>query len=191
MDSKIIAFAIEAHASVNQTYDGKPYSVHLAMVFSQAMKFIYCIPKNRRKDVLNAVWLHDTIEDCRLTYNDILKISNKEVAELVYALTNEKGKNRAERANQKYYKGIRDVEHATFIKLCDRLANVIYSKDTEFRMFDVYKNENEDFLKHLFETPDKSLQYKELVQALKDVFVIKGTELMFAQVDTNIPFIDD
>jgi (p)ppGpp synthase/HD superfamily hydrolase len=137
------------------------------------------------------VWLHDTIEDCRLTYNDILKISNKEVAELVYALTNEKGKNRAERANQKYYKGIRDVEHATFIKLCDRLANVIYSKDTEFRMFDVYKNENEDFLKHLFETPDKSLQYKELVQALKDVFVIKGTELMFAQVDTNIPFIDD
>jgi hypothetical protein len=30
-----------------------------------------------------------------------------------------------------------------------------------------------------------------LVQALKDVFVIKGTELMFAQVDTNIPFIDD
>jgi hypothetical protein len=58
-------------------------------------------------------------------------------------------------------------------------------------MFDVYKNENEDFLKHLFETPDKSLQYKELVQALKDVFVIKGTELMFAQVDTNIPFIDD
>jgi (p)ppGpp synthase/HD superfamily hydrolase len=191
MDSKIIAFAIEAHASVNQTYDGKPYSVHLAMVFSQAMKFIDCIPKNRRKDVLNAVWLHDTIEDCRLTYNDIVKISNKEVAELVYALTNEKGKNRAERANQKYYKGIRDVEHATFIKLCDRLANVIYSKDTEFRMFDVYKNENEDFLKHLFETPDKSLQYKELVQALKDVFVIKGTELMFAQVDTNIPFIDD
>jgi hypothetical protein len=51
MDSKIIAFAIEAHASVNQTYDGKPYSVHLAMVFSQAMKFIDCIPKNRRKDV--------------------------------------------------------------------------------------------------------------------------------------------
>ena len=186
MDSKIIAFAIEAHASVNQTYDGKPYSVHLAMVFSQAMKFIDCIPKKRRNDVLNAVWLHDTIEDCRLTYNDILKISNKEVAELVYALTNEKGKNRAERANQKYYNGIRDVEYATFIKLCDRLANVIYSRETNSRMFDVYKKENQDFLKHLFERPDQQLRYRELVQGLKDALEITSTT-----VNTYTPDWDD
>lgn len=172
MDSKIIAFAIESHASVNQTYDGKPYSVHLAMVFSQAMRFIDCVPKHRREDVLNAVWLHDTIEDCRLTYNDILKISNEEVANLVYALTNEKGKNRAERANNKYYKGIRDLEYATFIKICDRLANVIYSRDTKSRMFDVYKNENEKFLKCLFTTPDQELRYRELVKELRDSFVL-------------------
>lgn len=191
MDSKIIAFAIESHASVNQTYDGKPYSVHLAMVFSQAMRFIEHIPKKDRDDVLNAVWLHDTIEDCRLTYNDIVKISNVEVAEMVYALSNEKGRNRKERANGKYYKGIRETEFATFIKLCDRLANVIYSKETNSRMFDVYKNENQDFLKHLFETPDQQLRYRELVQALKDIFVINQTPPMFPQVDTNIPFIDD
>ena len=172
MDSKIIAFAIESHASVNQTYDGKPYSVHLAMVFSQAMRFIDCVPKHRREDVLNAVWLHDTIEDCRLTYNDILKISNEEVANLVYALTNEKGKNRAERANNKYYKGIRDLEYATFIKICDRLANVIYSRDTKSRMFDVYKNENEKFLKCLFSTPDQELRYRELVKELRDSFIL-------------------
>jgi (p)ppGpp synthase/HD superfamily hydrolase len=172
MDSKIIAFAIESHASVNQTYDGKPYSVHLAMVFSQAMRFIDCVTEHRRKDVLNAVWLHDTIEDCRLTYNDVLKISSKEVAELVYALTNEKGKNRAERANQKYYKGIRDLEYATFIKICDRLANVIYSRDTKSRMFDVYKNENEKFLKCLFNTPDQELRYRELVKELRDSFIL-------------------
>jgi hypothetical protein len=30
MDSKIIAFAIEAHQNVNHLYDNKPYSVHLA-----------------------------------------------------------------------------------------------------------------------------------------------------------------
>jgi (p)ppGpp synthase/HD superfamily hydrolase len=172
MDSKIIAFAIESHASVNQTYDGKPYSIHLAMVFSQAMRFINCVPKHRREDVLNAVWLHDTIEDCRLTYNDILKISNEEVADLVYALTNEKGKNRAERANNKYYKGIRDLEYATFIKICDRLANVIYSRDTKSRMFDVYKNENEKFLKCLFTSPDQELRYRELVKELRDSFIL-------------------
>ena len=189
MDSKIIAFAIESHASVNQTYDGKPYSVHLAMVFSQAMRFINNIPQHKRKDVLNAVWLHDTIEDCRLTYNDILKISNKEVADLVYALTNEKGKNRAERANAKYYEGIRDVEYATFIKICDRLANVIYSIDTESRMFNVYKEENEKFLKCLFPTPDKELRYRELVKELRCIFI--PAKSFFPEVDTNIPFIDD
>ena len=93
MNSKIIAFAIEAHAKVNQEYDGLPYSVHLCMVNSVAIRFLEAIPPHRVDDVINAVWLHDTIEDCRLTYNDILKISNKEVADLVYAVTNEKGKN--------------------------------------------------------------------------------------------------
>jgi (p)ppGpp synthase/HD superfamily hydrolase len=171
MDSKIMDFAIEAHASVNHKYDGKPYSVHLAMVHSQAMRFIEYIPQHKRQDVLNAVWLHDTIEDCRLTYNDILRISNKDVAELVYALSNEKGRNRAERANKKYYEGIRKTENAVFIKLCDRLANVIYSKDAESRMFNVYKEENEKFLKNLFLTSDKSFYYyKKLVQALTDSF---------------------
>ena len=171
MNPKIMAFAIQAHASVNQEYDGKPYSVHLIMVYHQAMKFIDHIPQRLRDDVLNAVWLHDTIEDCRLTYNDIVKISNVEVAELVYALSNEKGRNRKERANGKYYKGIRETEFATFIKLCDRLANVTYSRETNSRMFEVYKNENQDFLKHLFETPDQQLRYRELVQALKDAFI--------------------
>lgn len=181
MNSKIIAFAIQAHAKVNQEYDGFPYSVHLCMVFNQAMQFISHIPKHRRDDVLNAVWLHDTIEDCRLTYNDILKISNREVAELVYALSNEKGRNRTERANEKYYKGIRETEFATFIKLCDRLANIIYSRETGSRMFDVYKQENEGFLKHLFERPDQQLRYKELVQALKDSVTVEP-----AQVDKNV-----
>jgi (p)ppGpp synthase/HD superfamily hydrolase len=170
MDSKIIAFAIEAHAKVNQDYDGLPYSVHLCMVNDIAIRFLEAIPPHRRDDVLKAVWLHDTIEDCRLTYNDILKVSNKEVADLVYAVTNEKGKNRQERANDKYYKGIRETEFATFIKLCDRLANVIYSRETNSRMFDVYKNENQYFLNHLFETPDQQLRYRELVNALKDAF---------------------
>jgi (p)ppGpp synthase/HD superfamily hydrolase len=192
MDSKIIAFAIQAHASVNQEYDGLPYSVHLSMVFSQAMKFIEFIPKKDRNNVLNAVWLHDTIEDCRLTYNDIVKISNVEVAEMVYALSNEKGRNRKERANGKYYKGIRETEFATFIKLCDRLANVIYSRDTKSRMFDVYKDENEKFLKSLFPTPDQELRYRELVKELRDSFIlVRAIPPMFAQVDTNIPFIDD
>jgi (p)ppGpp synthase/HD superfamily hydrolase len=139
MNSKIIAFAIEAHQNTNHLYDGKPYSVHLALVVSYAQKYLTKIPLTYQEDVLSACWLHDTIEDTRNTYNDIKTISNAKIANLVYAVTNEKGKNRKERANEKYYDGIKSEEFAQFIKLCDRLANVKYSIDTNSKMKDVYK----------------------------------------------------
>jgi (p)ppGpp synthase/HD superfamily hydrolase len=67
------------------------------------------------------------------------------VAEITYALTNEKGKNRKERANAKYYKGIRETPYATFIKLCDRLANVSYSKSVNSKMIEAYQKEQGGF----------------------------------------------
>ena len=173
MNPKIIAYAIEAHAKVNQTYDGKPYSVHLMMAIVEGMKFIHILPEERREDVLHALLLHDTIEDCRLTRNDILKISNEKVSDLVYAVTNEKGRNRRERANPKYYRGIRNEQDATLVKMCDRLANVAYSRNNlpDSRMFDLYKRENESFLKHLFPNKEQEIEYQEMIKALKDSFV--------------------
>lgn len=168
MNPKIIAFAIEAHEKVNHTYDDKPYSVHLVMVAIQAMRFIHIIPEERRQDVIDALWLHDTLEDCRLTYNDILKISNEKVANLVYAVTNEKGKNRKERANSKYYKGIRDEQDAVFIKMSDRLANAVYSKATKSRMLLVYREENDYFLNQLFKNNEQKLEYQEMIDELNN-----------------------
>lgn len=150
MNPKIISYAIDAHAKVNHLYHGFPYSVHLSMVSMFAQKHLNKLPTAIQSDVLDACWLHDAIEDCRLTYNDILQVSNKQVANIVYALTNEKGRNRNERANDQYYTGIRDVAFASFVKLCDRLANVLYSRDTRSSMFLTYKKENDKFLDGLF-----------------------------------------
>lgn len=169
MDTEIIGFAIEAHNNVNHQYDGKPYSVHLAIAAYYAQKYRYLIPELDWKNVINAVWLHDTIEDCRLTYNDIKNASNETVAEIVYALTNEKGRTRAERANGTYYSGIAAVPFATFVKMCDRLANVKYSKDAMSSMFDVYKREQPVFISKLFnsKTSDRDKQmYKPMVAEL-------------------------
>jgi (p)ppGpp synthase/HD superfamily hydrolase len=116
------------------------------MVVNTARKFLHLIPEEEQGNILAGCWLHDVIEDCRETYNDVKKETNETVAELVYALTNEKGKNRKERANDKYYEGIRNTPYATFIKLCDRIANVEYSYATESRMFEMYCKENENFL---------------------------------------------
>ena len=165
MNSKIIAFAIEAHQNTNHLYDGKPYSVHLAMVAHYAAKYIDCIPSQCWETVLNACWLHDTIEDCRLTYNDIKNVAGEEVAEIVYAVTNEKGKNRKERANDNYYAGIKNTAWAKYVKLCDRLANVKYSVDTNSRMLAVYRKENDDFLTGIISGSDVN-NYKELLEEL-------------------------
>ena len=68
--------AHEIHESVNHTYDGKPYSYHLQMVVNWAAEFIELIPEEDRADVYAACWLHDVIEYCRMTYNDVVSISN-------------------------------------------------------------------------------------------------------------------
>jgi (p)ppGpp synthase/HD superfamily hydrolase len=167
MNSKIISFAIQAHSNTNHLYDGKPYSVHLSMVAMNALKYIDCIPKAYQEDVMSACWLHDTIEDCRMTYNDIREVAGERVANIVYAVTNEKGKSRKERANHVYYEGIRKNMWATYVKLCDRLANVQYSYDTMSKMYDVYKKENDDFLEALFPKEMNSHQYIEIVRDIK------------------------
>jgi (p)ppGpp synthase/HD superfamily hydrolase len=69
----------------------------------------------------------------------------QEAADIIYAVTNEKGKNRKERGGVKYYEGIRQTPGAVFVKLCDRIANVQYSKMTKSRMFEMYKKEHQDF----------------------------------------------
>ena len=144
------------HNEVNQKYDDKPYSVHLSSVAHYAKVYGYNVCENDN-DILPLIfgaYFHDSIEDARLTYNDVTVIARKYMTnqqayvatEIVYALTNEKGRNRTERANEKYYSGIRETPFAPFVKMCDRFANMSYSSINKSRMIDVYKKEFEHFL---------------------------------------------
>lgn len=148
--------AYSLHKSVNQMYDGVlPYGFHLERVAQVVMTIGYEVIEDE-VDILPVIfgaYFHDSIEDARQTYNDIMKIANKLLgnsqafiaAEIVYALTNEKGRTREERAGAKYYEGIRTTPYAPFVKLCDRLANMQYSFETGSRMFDIYCKEWEHF----------------------------------------------
>ena len=123
------------HDSVNQRYDeNHPYSVHLDMVADLVLKYghLVCQQEADVLPLLFGAFYHDSIEDARMTYNDVKKgaslFMNDEqayqAAEMVYALTNEKGRTRAERSNDRYYAGIRETPYAPFLKLADRLANI-------------------------------------------------------------------
>lgn len=150
MIEKVRKYAIEKHASVNHKYGDEDYSFHLSYVANIASFFGGLIDEDQKENVLCACWVHDIIEDARETYNDVMKNTNKTVADLAYALTNEKGKNRAERASDKYYKEMHEVPNAVFIKLCDRIANISYSKIKGSSMFDKYKKENANFVEKLY-----------------------------------------
>ena len=153
--------AHKLHSSVNQTYgEGLPYGYHLDMVACAVGDYGYlvCACANDVVPLLFGAFYHDSIEDARLTYNDVMQVARGFMnddqalmaAEIVYALTNDKGRNRAERAGERYYAGIRQTPYAPFVKLCDRLANITYSCSAENsvnqRMKDIYKGEMHHFL---------------------------------------------
>lgn len=154
--SEKIDWIFKQHAESNHMYDKYlPYEFHLRMVSTIALKNMHMIPDRNdgetsfQDDIFLAALGHDLIEDTRVSYNDVKKVLGHNVAEIIYALTNEKGRNRKERANDKYYEGIRDTEGAVFVKLCDRIANVQYSLMMGSTMFQMYKSENLNFGKQL------------------------------------------
>ena len=177
--------AWDLHNSVGQTYgDRLPYGHHLDMVVSELQRYAHLVVTNE-EDVLPLFfsgYYHDSIEDARLTYNDLLRTArqwmNDEQArmatEIVYALTNDKGRTREERAGEHYYEGIRQTPYAPLVKLCDRLANVSHScasnDATNQRMRKVYSQEMPHFLKGI-EAQSDDLRFtlpKEAVERLND-----------------------
>lgn len=134
--------AAKKHANPGefQRYGSAPYSKHLDDVYHIGLKFIHLVEEQYRENVLCALPCHDLIEDTDMDINEIEKFSSREVAELVFLVSNERGRNRKER-NFKTYPKIWNNELAIFIKLCDRIANTQNSKSTGHRMYTVYKKE--------------------------------------------------
>ena len=159
------AHAAKVHADLNQKYDDLEYSYHLFSVAEQTITLLmnYYADEcpiddtDARTVIIFAALFHDSIEDARLTYNDVHKIALTymedpyaiEAAEIVYALTNEKGRTRAERANEKYYEGIRNTKYAVIIKIADRLSNVRYSREKGSGMYHKYMAEMDHFIESL------------------------------------------
>lgn len=158
MQPNIIQKIYDQHdVECNQKYgETLPYSFHLKAVQAQGLKFIKLLedPRSagkeyREEDLSIALAGHDLIEDGRMTLNDIVsllqgQIGNtraKFIAEIIYAVTDEKGRDRMSRKNEKYYKELKENKSAVFVKLADISANMIYSKLFNTRMYAMYKVE--------------------------------------------------
>lgn len=135
-------FAYSKHnmPSESQRYGNLPYSVHLEAVLSQAEKYMYYIPEEKRDIIRISCLCHDLIEDTEVSEKILEEKFGPEVADIVYCVSNERGRDRKER-NFKTYPKIWRNDLAIFVKLSDRLANTHNSKTTGHKLFDTYRKE--------------------------------------------------
>lgn len=139
MTNKERALMVAEKAHRNQTYDIYPYMYHIRQVAKIAEDLGY------DESIILGCILQDTLEDTDLSYNDIKKAFGQEVAEIVYCVTDELGRNRDEK-KEKTYPKIKSNWKATVVKICDRIANVTHSKDYNKSMYEKYFIENNKFI---------------------------------------------
>lgn len=159
----------------NQKYDGNmPYSKHLEFVVAQAKKFKYLLDSDWTDGEFTlwdciemACWGHDLIEDARVTYNDIVERVGKFTADLIYACTEEKGKDRNGRHNEKYYTELAASKYGIFVKLCDICANATFSVLTNSSMLEKHRKEHEHTIFYLYRK-----EYKPMFDYLDGLFDI-------------------
>lgn len=166
--NKIKEYAFRMHKDVNQKYGKHEYSYHLQGVVNVLKEFI-----EHPNDILIAgAYLHDILEDTQGTKEEILKISNLEVLDIIEKLTDKEGSNRKERHLNTYYL-IRENENAVTIKLCDRIFNIRECLKTDIVKAKMYLKEHDSFLFSLFdprEIQNKNLwiEYNKLIISIKD-----------------------
>lgn len=154
-------FAIVAHG--DQRYGADPYVSHLddvAVVLADA---------GHRNDegLMVAAYLHDVLEDTDCGPEELLSQFGIAVYQLVWGVTDEPGKNRAERHAKTYPKIAQDPRRVT-LKLADRIANVKHSLHRGGKLMDMYRKEHPEFRAALYRESD--LYNKALWEKLDTLF---------------------
>lgn len=138
---KISEFARKIHNDANKTYDGQEYYVHIEMVeylldrFSNIFKH-----RNDYYRTRAASSLHDTMEDCGLSFNEIVKISDIQTARIVLAVTDVHEENRLLRHLLTMHKTVKEYG-SIILKMGDMHSNGKYSKTKQNSKYNMYVEE--------------------------------------------------
>ena len=160
------AFATKAH--MGQMYGNKPSTYHLEQVENVLIRFDYCSFRMR-----TAAWLHDTVENCDATMEDIKREFPGFVASVVDAITSVPGENR-EQCNSAMYLRIKERgTNAVVLKLADRIANVEETILTGDNTFSVCHEEYSGFRNALYESKNADEMWAHM-DALNEI----GTEAL-------------
>ena len=114
------AFAVGAHAAVGQKYGDEPYQAHLDHVVRVLRHFGF----GSDSTLLAAAYLHDVVEDTKVTIEQVEAFFMPDIAGLVDAVTDRLGPSRTSRKLATYARIQRSNNpYAAVLKLADRIAN--------------------------------------------------------------------
>lgn len=137
---RMISYAMEMHGE--QKYaKSAPYIVHCIGVSNVASRFGFRVDDVRFGYFVHMGCVgHDIIEDTDAKYQDVEHRFGAVIAEVIYLLADEKGRDRAEK-NAKTWPEIRKNDVARVVKLCDRIFNMETSLSNRARQLDRYVSE--------------------------------------------------
>lgn len=161
-------FAEIAHHG--QRYSIHPYTYHLNQVDETLCNFGF----QDDMELRISAWLHDIIEDTAFSYEQIKAGFGEIIADIVYAITNEMGRNRKER-NEKTYTKIKENKKALILKLADRIVNVSMAVGTNTRYIQMYRKEMPLFKGTLYEK-DEDERIENMWKELEKLFNLKTTD---------------
>lgn len=120
-------FQIAAHEAVGQKrkFSGLPYYTHPQTV-TRILRTYVSRSEGLTDHMICAAYLHDTVEDTKMTFETINEFFGGAVEGIVRGLTNVKipGLNRAQQKQHDAHKMAAQAWEVKVIKLCDRLHNL-------------------------------------------------------------------
>lgn len=152
------AFLLAYGAHGTQQYGGDaPYLLHLFDTYNVLLEFDHTEP-----ELLAAALLHDIIEDTPTNYRQVLEVTSEQVAEIVYACTDELGRNRRERKERTLQHlhawTTRRGQSALMVKLADWIANVRCALLDDPRKLQMYRKDWPEFSEFRVRFPSEELE---------------------------------
>ena len=122
MNDRIIKaseFAAQAHAGQYRKGEARePYIIHLEEVANLVEAW------GGSEEAILAAWLHDTVEDCDITFEDIEREFGASVCGFVRELTDDKSLEKQERKRLQIISAPKKSLEAALVKLADKSSNI-------------------------------------------------------------------
>lgn len=142
--------------------------------------YVYKFKQSKELDMLAiCAYLHDTLEDTEATYYDIIDKFGIQVASIVLELTTDEDlKNEIGKAKYLKYKMKNMSSWALVIKLCDRLDNIVDSKNSSKEFREKYVKETTTIIEFLLNNRKLSNTHMKIIkEILKELTLIEKLEI--------------